>query len=96
MRKGRVERIEDASDRRVVACELTPAGREDVDRFLRIGHMRIEAIANALTLEELEAVVPVMEILSDAIDRQDEADSSARSEGEPGERGSRGAALVAQ
>jgi len=67
--KGLVERIEDSSDRRVVACRLTPQGKERVERFWRLGRMRIASLADKLSLEELEIVVPAMEILSEAVHR---------------------------
>jgi DNA-binding MarR family transcriptional regulator len=65
-----VQRLEDASDRRVVECRLTSQGEDLVERFLRLGRMRNEAIAETLTLEELEVVVPAMEILSRAVRRE--------------------------
>ena len=68
--KGLVERAEDPSDRRVVTCQLTPLGMETVETFWRLGRMRIASLADVLTLEELEAVVPAMEILSDAVGRE--------------------------
>jgi DNA-binding MarR family transcriptional regulator len=68
--KGLVERVEDASDRRVVECRLTAAGTEAVARFWRLGRMRLQSLADVLTLEELEVVVPAMEILSDAVGRE--------------------------
>jgi DNA-binding MarR family transcriptional regulator len=67
--KGLVERVEDASDRRVVACQLTAAGTEAVERFWRLGRLRLQSLADVLTLEELEIVVPAIEILSDAVGR---------------------------
>jgi DNA-binding MarR family transcriptional regulator len=73
--KGLVERIEDSSDRRVVACRLTPPGKERVERFWRLGRLRIASLADKLSLEELETVVPAMEILSEAVHRDSVADS---------------------
>ena len=67
--KGLVERIEDSSDRRVVACRLTPQGKERVERFWRLGRLRIASLADKLSLEELETVAPAMEILSEAVQR---------------------------
>lgn len=81
--KGLVERIEDSSDRRVVACQLTPQGKERVERFWRLGRMRIASLADKLSLEELEAVVPAMEILSEAVHR----DAIASSDEDPAEGG---------
>ena len=68
--KGLVERMADASDRRVVACRLTALGEEAVERFWRLGRMRHASLAGVLTLEELETVVPAMEILADAVGRE--------------------------
>ena len=76
VKKGLVERVEDASDRRVVTCMLTPAGRDAVERFWRIGRQRMESIAAGLTREELEVVVPAMEVLSKAMARDAEADNA--------------------
>ena len=77
VKKGLVERIQDASDRRVVACQLTAEGREVAERFWRMGRMRREEMAGSLTLEELEVVVPAIEVLVNAIRRRDEGQSRA-------------------
>ncbi len=66
-----VSRVEDASDRRVVACRLTPAGEAVVNRFFELGRMRNEAIGGMLTDEELQIVVPALQVLTDAIERGD-------------------------
>ncbi len=81
VKKGLVERIEDASDRRVVACRLTSEGKEAVEAFWRIRRMRREEMAGSLTLEELEVVVPALEVLVNAIGRRDVGPSGAH----PGE-----------
>ncbi|HIC68709.1 MAG TPA: hypothetical protein EYO90_04185, partial [Candidatus Latescibacteria bacterium] len=80
VKKKVVERVEDPSDRRVVTIRLTPLGVEVVERFLRIGRMRYEALADALTLEELEAAVPTVELLAKAARRRKEA-GALQSEG---------------
>ena len=79
VRKGFVERVEDPSDRRVVTCRLTDTGHDVVERFWRAGRMRTEEMAAALTVEELQAVVPAMEIMLNAMSRRDmaSADPSA-------------------
>ena len=69
VKKGRVDRVQDPSDRRVVVCQLTSQGREVVERFGRIWHLRTESLADVLTLDELEAVVPAIEILAEAAGR---------------------------
>ena len=76
VKKGLVERIEDESDRRVVACQLTSEGRTSVDEFLRLGHLKSEAIADALTEEELAVVVPAMEVLAAALERRNKESPS--------------------
>ena len=53
-----------------MTCSLTSVGAETVERFMRIGRMRIENIANVLTDEELETVIKAMRIMSDAVSRQ--------------------------
>ena len=73
VKKGLVARLEDLSDRRVVACRLTPLGEEVVERSWRRGRDRNEAIARVLTLDELQMVVPAMEVLSAAVGRQNDA-----------------------
>ena len=82
VKKGLVERAEDSSDRRVVACSLTPAGGEVVERFLRMGRMKYEALADILTEEELEAAIPVLEMLSAAARRHRDAAQSDEEESE--------------
>ena len=81
---SRSKREEEASDRRVVACQLTSEGQEVVERFWRMGLKRREAIADALTIEELQVVVLAMEVLSDAIRRVGLPAATERSEGPPG------------
>ena len=66
VRKGLVERVQDPSDRRVVACQLTDEGRKAVERFWQVSRERRLALADALTLDQLEAVVPALEILTRA------------------------------
>ena len=67
--KGLVERAPYASDRRVVTCQLTSSGREEMDRFLRINQLRLTRMAGRLTMEELQTVVDAMEILCSAAQR---------------------------
>ena len=67
--KGLVQRVEDATDRRVVVCGLTPLGREAVERLWRIGRMRFEALAEVLSVDELDKVLPAMVILAEATAR---------------------------
>lgn len=67
--KGLVERAPDASDRRVVTCQLTTKGREEMDRFMRVNQLRLTRMAGRLTVEELQTVVNAMEILCSAAQR---------------------------
>ena len=69
VRKGLVERVQDPSDRRVVACRLTGEGRGAVERFWQVSRERRLAVADALTLDELETVVPALDILTRAAAR---------------------------
>ncbi len=69
--KGLVERSQDLNDRRVVLCRLTPPGQEEVERLWHIRRIRVEAIANLLTPQELETVVEAMEILAGAVGRHE-------------------------
>ena len=64
--KGLVERRQDPADRRAVVCSLTLAGRDAVEKFWSLRAARTEALAAVLTTEELEIVVPAMEIMADA------------------------------
>ena len=74
--KGLVERVPDKDDRRVVACQLTEPGREEMERLWRVNRMRISLIADHLTIEELSRVVEAMELLCLAGQRaQEGADS---------------------
>ncbi len=69
VKKGLVERVEDPLDRRVVVCRLTNEGREAVERFWQVSRERRLALAGALTVEELEMVVPALETLTEALAR---------------------------
>ena len=67
--KELVERRQDPADRRAVVCSLTPAGRDAVEKFWSLRAARTEALAAVLTTEELEIVVPAMEIMAEAVRR---------------------------
>ena len=67
--KGLVERRQDPVDRRAVVCSLTPAGRDAVEKVWSVRVARTEALAAVLTTEELEVVVPAMQIMADAVRR---------------------------
>ena len=66
VKKSLVERVQDPSDRRVVACRLTDEGSRVVERFWRISRERRLALADALSVEQLELVVPALDILTRA------------------------------
>ena len=61
--KSLVVRVPDKDDRRVVACQLTASGREEIERLWRISQMRIRRIADHLTTDELRTVIEAMELL---------------------------------
>lgn len=67
--KELVSRSHDEHDRRVVVCELTPAGRELLDRFWSVREDTLRKLAAKMSLEELETVVPAMKIMADAAAR---------------------------
>ena len=71
VKKGLVERVEDPTDRRVVACRLTAEGSEAVERFWQVSRERRLALADALTVEEFEIVVPALETLNEALARRE-------------------------
>jgi len=71
--KELVEREPDKDDRRVVACQLTGTGREEMERLWRINRMRIAKMADYLTIEELRRVVEAMELLCLAGQRAQES-----------------------
>ena len=64
--KGLVERVSSNEDRRVVACQLTAAGREEIGRFWSIGRVGMTRIAGYLSVEELRTVVNAIKLLYEA------------------------------
>ena len=73
--KGLVDRRQDPVDRRAVVCSLTPAGRDAVEKVWSVRVARTEALAAVLSTEELEIVVPAMQIMADAVRRPEFEDS---------------------
>ena len=67
--KGRVERMADESDRRVVACRLTTQGMDEVERFWQLEQMSMIKLADQLDAGELGTVVKAMELLIQAAKR---------------------------
>ena len=75
--KGLVERRQDPTDRRAVVCALTPAGRDAVEKFWSLRAAKTESLAAALTTEELEIVVPALQILAAAVRRPEFREANA-------------------
>ena len=67
--KGLVERGHDPTDRRAVVCSLTQAGMDAIEEFWAQRTARTESLAAVLSTEELEVVVPALEIMADAAHR---------------------------
>lgn len=67
--KGLVERRPDAADRRVVCCHLTTLGRDQLEQFWRMEHAELAAVADLLTVDELDRVVDAVALLAGALDR---------------------------
>lgn len=68
--KGLVERVHDPIDRRVVMCHVTASGRVELDRIWRAQRLHREMLADILTLDELEKVIEVIELMANAIERR--------------------------
>ena len=64
--KGLVERVSSTADRRVVTCQLTASGQEEIGRFWSIGRVGMTRIADYLSLEELRKVVEAIKLLYEA------------------------------
>ena len=71
--KDLVVRVPAKDDRRVVACQLTGTGREEMERLWRINRMRIAKMADYLTIEELRRGGEAMELLCLAGQRAQES-----------------------
>ena len=61
--KKLVDRAWDPSDRRVVICRLTDAGRKKMDRFWLIRRERLQMLVDFLDEEQLEIVVNGLEMI---------------------------------
>ena len=88
--KGLVERRQDPGDRRAVVCSVTPAGRDAVEKFWSLRAARIESLADNLSDEDLEIVVPAMKIMANAVcrpglDVEDGQGGTHHREGQPEE-----------
>lgn len=65
-----VERFDDPSDRRVVVCQLTAKGRQQVLHFWQINRQRLEQVASNLPTEEIVAVVQALAVLAKMSNRE--------------------------
>lgn len=74
--KKLVDRAWDPSDRRVVICKLTDQGERAMQRFWRIQRRRLNLVADALEVEQLEIVVQGLELIRHA-DRKSQVTSSS-------------------
>jgi DNA-binding MarR family transcriptional regulator len=77
--KGLVERAHDTADRRVVICRLTASGKDEMERFYRIGQARLDVLVDLLDDDEMETVVSAFGILAAAALRRKEADVISQS-----------------
>jgi len=67
VKKGLVIRSDDAEDRRLVICELSPEGQALINRLWMLSRGQIEKLLQGLTLEQLKKAADVAEfILSSA------------------------------
>ena len=78
--KELVGRGQDPADRRAVVCSITAAGRDAVEKFWSLRAARTESLAAVLSTEELEIVVPAMQIMADAVRRPEFEDGSSEHE----------------
>ena len=69
--KGLVARGRDPADRRAVVCSLTQTGTDAIEEFWALRAARTESLAETLSTEELEVVVPAVKIMADAVRRPD-------------------------
>lgn len=70
VQRGVVARREDANDRRLVICELTPQGREVIEAFMQADREVFTALFVGLTTLELGAVQQAVDILRRQIEVQ--------------------------
>jgi MarR family multiple antibiotic resistance transcriptional regulator len=66
---GKVQRENDADDRRVVRVVLTAQGRRDRDRHRRLRRERLGRLLAALDDEELRALHAALALVAEAADR---------------------------
>lgn len=63
VKKGLVIRRDDPEDRRVVICELSPLGRDNLDRLFGLGRSKMQGILDGLTVEQLGKAEEVARLL---------------------------------
>lgn len=76
--KGLVQRVPDPADRRVVLCELTSDGREEIARLWRLERAQFEGLARFLSESDLQDIVNAVKKLSTAVDAHAEWSRSSR------------------
>ena len=81
--KDLIDRAPDPHDRRVVTCRLTSHGLEEMERFWSVGHMRTQELARDLTDQELQVLIPAMEIFQRAAQRAQDRIDGATMEATP-------------
>ena len=74
--KELVTRSQHPDDRRVVMCQLTQLGRENLERFWRFRQSRIRSLANLLTNEEFEMVIGALQVVAAALNRNDKREAA--------------------
>lgn len=80
--KGLAERQHDTADRRVVTCQITAAGRVEVERLYRIGQARMDLLVEVLTDDELTQVRDAFAVLVNAAVRLSPAEARVRTQTE--------------
>lgn len=74
-----VARMHDLDDRRVVMCQITSLGHDEIERFWRFRQSRIRALANLLERDEFELVIGALQVVSDALARSEKSETLSRS-----------------
>ncbi len=77
--QGLVRRGEDPRDRRLVVCHLTEEGHQIVDRLYRAVQIQLAKVLEKLTLDDLQKIAQVWDILYEAILAERQASETIRS-----------------
>ncbi len=80
VQKALVTRSHDPHDRRVVVCDLSPAGRELIERFWNVREASLRTLADHMSTDELRTVVRAMTIMADLRDAPPNQGRQARLE----------------